>query len=461
MSVTIAKDLKLKQSDIANSNILALTATLLVRLVAGPACDRFGPRYTFAGCLLLGAIPTALAGAVTNVRGLLALRFFVGILGGSFVPCQVWSTGFFDKNIVGTANALTGGFGNAGGGITYFLMPAIFDSLVHDRGLTPHVAWRVSFIVPFIIITAVAIGMLAFCPDTPTGKWSERHLAIQRRLADHGITGAVVDVPGEFADKQTPSPGTESPDTDPGHGEKLGLGATTKPRASYDREAQIGEQQMLDTARGEVVQKPSFKEAMPVIFSPQTLVLCGGYFCSFGAELAINSILGSYYLKNFAQLGQSGSGRWAAMFGLLNFAFRPAGGVLGDIVYRYGHLWGKKFLIHGLGFSTGALLIAIGLLNSHDKSTMFGLVAGMAFFLDAGNGANFALVPHVHPHANGIVSGCTGASGNLGGIVFAIIFRYNHKDYAKVFWIIGVMTIGINLALSWIRPIPKGQIGGR
>jgi NNP family nitrate/nitrite transporter-like MFS transporter len=30
----------------------------------------------------------------------------------------VWSTGFFDKNIVGTANALAGGWGNSGGGIT-------------------------------------------------------------------------------------------------------------------------------------------------------------------------------------------------------------------------------------------------------------------------------------------------------------------------------------------------------
>ena len=41
-----------------------------------------------------------MAGLVKNVSGLIALRFFVGILGGTFVPCQVWSTGFFDKNIV-------------------------------------------------------------------------------------------------------------------------------------------------------------------------------------------------------------------------------------------------------------------------------------------------------------------------------------------------------------------------
>lgn len=79
-------------------------------------CDLVGPRWTFAGCLFAGAVPTFLAGAVHNAAGLMALRFFIGILGGSFVPCQVWTTGFFDKNIVGTANSLTGGFGNAGGG---------------------------------------------------------------------------------------------------------------------------------------------------------------------------------------------------------------------------------------------------------------------------------------------------------------------------------------------------------
>ena len=62
---------------------------------------------------------------------------------------------------------------------------------------------------------------------------------------------------------------------------------------------------------------------------------------------------------------------------------------------------------------------------------------------------------------SGIISGATGASGNFGGIIFAIIFRYHGKDYGKVFWIIGVMTMAINLSLSWIPPIPKGQIGGR
>lgn len=91
---------------------------MVVRLIIGPLCDRFGPRICFAGVLLAGAVPTAMAGLVTDATGLIVLRFFIGILGASFVPCQVWSTGFFDKNVVGTANALTAGIGNAGGGIT-------------------------------------------------------------------------------------------------------------------------------------------------------------------------------------------------------------------------------------------------------------------------------------------------------------------------------------------------------
>ncbi|KAI9760786.1 MAG: hypothetical protein M4579_001416 [Chaenotheca gracillima] len=453
LTITIKNDLALSQTDISNSNIVALVATLLVRLVAGSLCDRFGPRWTFAGCLLAGAIPTALAGTVYSIRGLLALRFFVGILGGSFVPCQVWTTGFFDKNVVGTANALTAGWGNAGGGITYFVMPAIFDSLVSQQNLSPHQAWRVAFVVPFILISLTAVLLLLLCPDTPTGKWSDRHIAPQGSLSGHHVDAQIVDIPGSITEPHKPDANSKSLN---GSEEKFKVGDVA------DAEAQLSEKELIETAQGEVIQKPTLKEGMHVFFSPQTLALAGCYFCSFGAELALNSILAQYYLKNFPGLGQTGTGSWAAMFGLLNVVFRPLGGVASDVIYRRTRsVWGKKIWIHSLAVVTGGFLLAIGLLDSHDQSTMFGLVAGMAFFLEAGNGANFSLVPHVHPYANGIVSGVTGAAGNFGGVIFAIIFRFSGTHYGRAFWIIGVMTIAINVALSWIRPIPKGQIGGR
>jgi NNP family nitrate/nitrite transporter-like MFS transporter len=438
---------------------LTTISSLLVRLAAGPSCDRFGPRVTFAACLLLGAIPSVLIGTIHNATGLYIIRFFIGILGGSFVPCQVWSTGFFDKNVVGTANSLTGGWGNSGGGITYFVMPAIFDSLVHNQHLTPHVSWRVAFVVPFILIVFTAICLFLLCQDTPTGKWSDRQMAVQQNLQAHGVKaeGGLVNIPGAITDPaRTPTTNSDEKRLE----EEAGVAGAK--HGSFGHEAQMGEKDMLDTARGEVIVKPSFKEAMSVIFTPQTAVTAFCYFCSFGAELAINSILGTYYLKNFPKLGQTGTGRWAAMFGLLNVVFRPLGGVVSDVLYKKTNsVWSKKILLHSLAVICGAFQIAIGLKNSHDKSTMFGLVAGMALFLEAGNGANFSLVPHVHPFANGIISGVTGACGNLGGIVFAIIFRYQGTDYGKTFWVIGVITIAMNLALCWINPIPKGQIGGR
>jgi NNP family nitrate/nitrite transporter-like MFS transporter len=459
----------LTTDQVANSNIIALVATLLVRLVAGPACDRFGPRYTFAGCLLIGAIPTFLSGTAYNVHQLYALRFFIGILGGSFVPCQVWTTGFFDKNIVGTANSIAAGFGNAGGGITYFAMPAIYNSFVTQQGLTPHVAWRVSFVVPGILIVSVATLLILLCPDTPTGKWSERMQAAPEKHAA-AIESTIVDIPGHVSeDSKTAalsSNGTSSPNnqTRSNSTDEKKESDPSKPHPS-DPEAQIGEHHSLDTTThtSEVIQKPTLSEILAVSLSPQTIVTGAAYFCTFGAELAVNSILGSFYTQRFPTLDPQQTGNWAAMFGLMNVVWRPLGGVVGDIAYHYTHgsVWAKKALLHAYGVGTGVMLLVIGLVNPGEIGAMVALVAvGLAFFLAGANGLTFSLVPHVHPSANGVVSGFTGACGNLGGIVFAIIFRYG-SGYATSIWIIGAIVIGINVAVCWIKPVPTGQVGGR
>nr|AAQ04819.1 putative nitrate transporter [Tuber borchii] len=446
MGKTIKKDLHLSQTEVANSNVLALTATLVVRFLIGPLCDRFGPRLCFAGVLLAGAVPTALAGLVTNATGLLALRFFVGVLGATFVPCQVWSTGFFDKNVVGTANGIMAGIGNAGGGITYFVMPAVFDSLVHERGLTPHKAWRVPFVVPFILIVIMALGMIFLCEDTPTGAWADRH-----NFSPRTIEGKIVDATRNISD---------APTTDK---DAKGTSYTEKDKKNSDPESASsnGSIDLETVAQSEVIQAPTFKEAMQVIFSLTMSYARGTYACSFGGELAINSIW-IFYMKNFLPC-ETKSGRWAAMFGLLNLFCRPAGGIIADIIYRHTKsVAAKKWWLVFIGSIEGVFCLAIGLVNPHHESTMFGLVAGLAFFMDASNGASFRIVPHVHPFANGILSGVVGASGNLGGVqFFSIIFRYNGVKYDRVIMIIGGICIGINLSISWIRPIPKGQIGGK
>jgi NNP family nitrate/nitrite transporter-like MFS transporter len=268
-----------------------------------------------------------------------------------------------------------------------FVMPVIYDSLKENQGLSSHVAWRVSFVVPFILITACATGLLLLTDDTPTGKWSDRGIIVISSAPTHE---SVVPAIGGLTDKPATT-GSFSSD------EK-------KHDSPSDVEsARTSDDQARDEIQHEVIVKPSLKEGLKVMSSLQTLMLCASYFCSFGGELAINSILGAYYLKNFPYLGQTTSGRWAAMFGLLNIITRPLGGFMGDLIYKWTNhsLWAKKFWIHFVGVMSGVFLIVIGKLDPKNLDEMIGLIAVMAIFLEAGNGANFALVPHIHPHANG------------------------------------------------------------
>lgn len=94
----------------------------------------------------------------------------------------------------------------------------------------------------------------------------------------------------------------------------------------------------------------------------------------------------------------------AAIFGLLNVVFRPAGGIIGDMIYRRtgGSVVAKKLWLIFLGLAMGGMCIFIGILDSQKQSTMVGLVVCMAFFMEAANGANFAVLPHTFPYANGM-----------------------------------------------------------
>ncbi|KAI0103149.1 nitrate transporter [Nemania sp. FL0031] len=446
----IKANLHLTPAEVANSNIVSLVATLFIRYIAGYLCDHFGPRHVFAGILLVGAIPLGLAPLVHDATSLYVSRFFIGILGGSFVPCLVWCTGFFDKNVVGSANAVAGGWGNAGGGITYFIMPAVFDSF-KGRGYNDGAAWRLTFIVPLIVTIATGVFMIILCPDTPTGKWSERHLFTEQQEVIDGT------IPGDITAGQNSSisKGSDSDVENKAHGvnQEVALSAL------------MVQAEVFDITKGEIIQKPTLAGSLTILASPQTLFHLLTYLCSFGGELAINSILSAYYLKNSPHISPAYAANVAAIFGFLNFVTRPLGGFISDYLYRVTgrNLWAKKIWIVVCGLLTGAFLILVGQLDPHRLPVLVGLISLMAIFLEAGNGSNFGLIPHVHPQANGVVSGSTGAAGNLGGVIFSIIFRFmdNGTNYAKALWVIGIITISLNLVLCWVPPIPRGQKGGR
>ena len=101
-----------------------------VSLVIGRLCDTVGPRLTYTYLLLASAIPTILVGLSYDYTTFLLFRFAIGIVGASFVLTQFHTSKMFAPNIVGSANAVAGGWGNLGGGVTNMVMPLIFAAIV-------------------------------------------------------------------------------------------------------------------------------------------------------------------------------------------------------------------------------------------------------------------------------------------------------------------------------------------
>ncbi|KDR71725.1 hypothetical protein GALMADRAFT_143523 [Galerina marginata CBS 339.88] len=440
----IKSDLHLTTAQVGNSNITALTATLFTRIIVGPLVDKYGPRKVMTYLLILGAIPSGLAGTANSAQSLYVLRFFIGILGATFVPCQAWTSAFFDKNCVGTANALVGGWGNMGGGATFAIMGSVFQSLTAS-GLTPHVAWRATFaIIPVPILLIVAGLILLFGQDHPAGKWSERYNIPAATIATR--------LGHEFHDPHT----EKASEMDRKDNEDAFVSIE---QVKEDDAAQF--QSAVDLAINETL---TLKNALKILANPVTWLPALAYFTTFGVELAIDSnlsdLLFTLFKKRRAGFTQTTAGYYTSILGFLNIVTRPLGGYLGDVVYRYYGTKGKKIWTLMCGLIMGASLLAGGFyLQNHRLSNdaqlpiLMGIFSVSAIFSEFGNGANFSLVPHCNAYNNGVMSGIVGSFGNLGGIIFALVFRFV-LQVGKSFWIMGVISIVINVFLIPI-PVPK------
>jgi NNP family nitrate/nitrite transporter-like MFS transporter len=164
----IRGDLHLTLDQVANINIAAVGVTIFVRLLIGPLCDRFGARLTYTWLLALGAIPVFAIGFSQGYASFLFFRLCIGAIGASFVITQVQTSTMFAANVVGTANATTGGWGNAGGGVTQAVMPLILAAIV-SLGVQQHYGWRLAMIVPGLLMVVMAVVYYRYGQDSPLG----------------------------------------------------------------------------------------------------------------------------------------------------------------------------------------------------------------------------------------------------------------------------------------------------
>lgn len=164
----VREDLNLTQAQVGTIIIGSVSITVFARLLFGWLCDRIGPRISYSLLLFIGSIPIMGIGLSNSYESFLLFRLAIGITGASFVITQYHTSVMFAPNVVGTANATAAGWGNMGGGVTLMVMPIIFTAIV-AMGYLPAEAWRVSMIIPGVLLLAMSFVYYFFTQDTPSG----------------------------------------------------------------------------------------------------------------------------------------------------------------------------------------------------------------------------------------------------------------------------------------------------
>lgn len=306
-----------------------------------------------------------------------------------------------------------GGWGNAGGGAIFYAIPAVMTSLVANQGLSISSAWRTSFLVlPLGMLVTVAIAILALGDDCPQGKWENRYIAPVEGITPSQSSLTLSDT--NSSDKTVPA--------------------------------------------APIPAKTEWRTVLKIVTSPQTMLVALPYICTFGAELAVEGVISHMYAVQSRRTGlnwdESLAGKYASIFGLLNIITRPLGGVISDFLYKSRPVYVKKYWMLFLGIAEGAFFMLVGFLPNMDVFQLIGVLSCVAVTMEMGNGANYALVPHIFPQRNGFVSGVVGACGNLGGIIFSLIFRYNPNDTFKAMWISGVIVLILHFLVLFV-PVPE------
>ena len=162
----------LSMEQVANINIAAVAITIFVRLIVGPLCDRYGPRKTYTGLLLLGAIPVLGVAMAQSYESFLLFRLGIGAVGASFVITQYHTSVMFGPKVVGTANAAAAGWGNSGGGAAQALMPLLLTA-VTMLGVSQALSWRVALVVPGLMMIVMAFFYWRYTQDCPAGNYDD------------------------------------------------------------------------------------------------------------------------------------------------------------------------------------------------------------------------------------------------------------------------------------------------
>lgn len=417
--------------------ILNVALTIPARILIGILVDKIGPRKVYSALLVTSGFICLAFAFAQNYQQLALLRFLMGFVGAGFVIGIRMVGEWFPHKSVGIAEGVYGGWGNFGSAASAMLLPTLALFYGGEDG------WRYAIATTGVVASLYGVIYYRVARNTPKGstyfkpkKSGGLEVTSRRDLYLYLLMNIPMYIAlGVLSWKLSPA-GVALIGTNAMYSIWLVLAVLFVYQTH-----KIWQVNWEHLAKGVPEQdKYQFK---------QVAILNWAYFVTFGSELAVVSMLPLFFLETFASLDPVKAGLLASGFAFMNLVARPTGGWFSDY---FGRRRSLLVLIGGLGL--GYLL-----LSQIDSSWWIpaAVISTMicSFFVQAGEGAVFAIVPLIKRRMTGQIAGMTGAYGNVGAVTYLTILSF--VEYSTFFMLIGASALVV-FAIAMMLEEPKGQI---
>lgn len=385
--------------------IINVALTIPARIVVGMLVDKYGPRITFSLLLFTSSIICFFFAFADDYEMLLATRFALGFVGAGFVIGIRMIGEWFPARQVGIAEGIYGGWGNFGSAASALSLPTVALLFGGDEG------WRYAVASTGVIAMLYSIFFYMKARNTPKGSTyfkPKKTGAMEITSKGDFFFYLLMNIPMYIA------LAVLSWKLGPANLKILGATVTN---SIYTGLAIL---YIYQTSQVWRINKEVFHTPVPDIHRykfKQVAILNLAYFVTFGSELAVVSMLPLFFKETF-DLSIVQAGLLASGFAFMNLLARPSGGFFSD---RFGRKKSLTILIIGLSFG----YLGMSFIDSGWPIVLAVLMTmACSFFVQAGEGAVFAIVPLVKRRMTGQIAGMTGAYGNVGAVTFLTVFSF-------------------------------------
>ncbi len=440
LMAVIRESLHLTDQQVKLLLILNVALTIPARIVVGVLVDRLGPRLMYSLLLAAAGVLCLLFAYAERFETMALLRFLLGIAGAGFVIGIRIIAEWFPAREIGLAEGIYGGWGNFGAAFAAMTLPSLALLFGGDDG------WRHALAATGVAALGYSFVYYLSVRNNPKGTTyfrPKRMGAMEVSSKGDFVLYCVMSAPlylalGLLVWKMSPANlGVLN------EGETLGIYLGLAAAYAF---------QLLHIYR---VNRGLFgKDARPVpaihrYRFRQVAVLALAYMVTFGSELAVVSMLPLFFKDTFG-LSLATAGLLASGYAFMNLVSRPGGGALSD---RFGRR--KSLLVLLSGLAAGYFLM--GAIDASWPVAAATLVTmACSFFVQAGEGAVFAMVPLVKRRLTGQIAGMVGAYGNVGAVVFLTVLSFVSPQ--AFFMTIGATALATILAVYFFLAEPKGYI---